>query len=363
MRNLKPWRPIERGDAILGALLLAAAAVSLCSCRKTENPAVRIGWQTAWATQGQLAAVLQRTDVLARAGLRAQFTSFTYGAPMSEAALAGRLDVVFLGDQPAVNLLSRSKDWCVVARLLNCRAALIVPPRSPIREVADLKGKTVGIPFGSGAHRVAVELIEQEGLNPQRDLKLVNLDITEQSDVVKTAGGKTPWPGIDAFASWDHHVASYEHQGYARVLKSKNVLGVVLMSRRFVDRHPQEAAAMLAAFKLAYYYYALHADTAGRWVSEAAGGRFDLSAMKIAETHEPNLEARRLDDIRIDIGPEQLDELRAVMGFAVLEKLIPEPFDILPHVCREPLAAAEGLLANRPPLIEFAETCRRGMEE
>lgn len=192
-----------------------------------ELPPIRIGWQVAWATQGQIAMALQKTTALDVMGLKGDFKSFTYGAPLSEAALAGQLDVAFVGDQPAVNLLSRSIDWKIVARLMDFRVAIVVPPNTAIRSVADLKGKTLGIPFGASTHRLALQWLKEAALDPTKDLTILNIDITEQSDTVKAAAGG-PWSEVDAFASWDHHIALYEKQGLARILKSGVSGGVKL---------------------------------------------------------------------------------------------------------------------------------------
>src|SRR5208337_2250443 len=72
-----------------------------------QDDRVRIGWQIPAATQAQIVQVLKRTDVLKSHGLEADFVSFSYGAPQIEAALAGKLDVIFAGDQPAINLISK----------------------------------------------------------------------------------------------------------------------------------------------------------------------------------------------------------------------------------------------------------------
>ena len=48
---------------------------------------LRVGWQTTWATQGQLAVILQNSDLLADQGFDATFVGFSYGGPLNEGAL------------------------------------------------------------------------------------------------------------------------------------------------------------------------------------------------------------------------------------------------------------------------------------
>jgi len=289
---------------------------------------------------------LQKTDALQLAGLQGDFKSFTYGAPLSEAALAGQLDVAFVGDQPAVNLLSRSPDWKIVARLMDFRVAIVVPTNSPIQSVADLKGKTLGIPFGASTHRVALQMLKEAGLDPAKDLKIVNIDILEQSDVVKAAAGGA-WPKVDAFASWDHHIALYEKNGYAKVLKSGTALGVVMMSQSFLRDHPNEAAAFLASFKLAYLYYAQHQDQVDKWFVEAAGGKIDAAILNTVAAIEPNMTAKSLGDVSIAVSPKHVAVLQEAADFALSQSLVKSAVKIQASVLSGLTGEAERVLSSR----------------
>lgn len=306
---------------------------------------MRIGWQVAWATQGQLAQILQRTNALQLNGLEGDFKSFTYGAPLSEAALAGQLDVAFIGDQPAVNLLSKSSNWKLVARLMDFRVAIVVLPNSSIKTIADLKGKTLGIPFGASTHRVALQMLIDAGLNPSKDVKIVNIDITEQSDIVNAGAGKS-WPKVDGFASWDHHIALYESKGLAKILKIGTALGVVAMSEKFIKSNPKAAAGFLAAFKLAYFYYAKHQDHADKWFAEATQGKFNLQILREVASIEPNLQQKNLQEMHIELSKKYLDILQGAANFAYDQKLIQSPVDILDAVDTTPEKNAENKLAN-----------------
>jgi sulfonate transport system substrate-binding protein len=314
------------------AIVVAACTIFfslLYGCRnKTgQNVPVRVGWQVAWATQGQIAQALERTNALGLFGLSGDFHSFTYGAPLSEAALANQLDVTFVGDQPAINLVSRTSDWKIVARLMDFRVALLVPPDSPIKKVGDLRGKTLGIPFGASTHRFALQMLTDSGLDPTKDLHIVNIDIQEQGDIILAGAGKA-WSKVDAFASWDHHIALFERQGWAKVLTSGTALGVVAMSQSFIQANPDAAANFLAAYKLAYYYYATHQDQANAWFAEAAQGKFDIAILRDVGAIEPNLKAAELGQITIDLQPQQLATLQSAADFAFQQKLIQKPVEV-----------------------------------
>lgn len=121
----------------------ALKLISIRAEEAREFVPIRIGWQIPAATQGQIVQVLKRTNVLDVHGLDPSLVPFSYGGPQVEAAFSGQLDVVFSGDQPAINLIARGGKWKIVARLFEDGVATIVPPDSPINELKDLRGKTV----------------------------------------------------------------------------------------------------------------------------------------------------------------------------------------------------------------------------
>jgi ABC-type nitrate/sulfonate/bicarbonate transport system substrate-binding protein len=339
---------------VLFGLLIIPLIFGVTSCDKKvieveKETTVRIGWQIAWATQGQLAQVLINTNALQLCDLKGDFKSFTYGAPLSEAALAGQLDVAFIGDQPAVNLLSRSNDWKLVAKLMDFRVAIVIPMNSPIKSIADLKGKTLGIPFGASTHRVALQMLEEAGLNPTKDVNIVNIDILEQSDIVNSGKGKS-WPKVDAFASWDHHIALYESKGLAKILKSGTALGVIAISQKFIDANPEAAISFLAAFKLAYYYYANNQDQADKWFFDAAEGKFDLKILRDVGSFEPNLSKKQLNEMAIDFSTQNITMLQTAAHFAYNQKLIQHSVKIQDLYLRNLLDQSEKLMHTKPLL-------------
>ncbi len=97
-------------------LLLSVAAFSVCNRTPPGRKPLRLGWQPPWANQGQIVEVFKNSDVLSRNDVPVEFKAFTYGGPMTEAALAGELDILFAGDQPGITLISRDSDWRIVAR-------------------------------------------------------------------------------------------------------------------------------------------------------------------------------------------------------------------------------------------------------
>lgn len=292
---------------------------------------IRVGWQVPWATQGQLSQILQRTSLLADQGLHGDFIGFNYGGPLNEAALAGEVDVLFTADQPAATLLSRDPHWVIIGRLMYNRVSLYVPPNSPIQTVEDLRGKTVAMPFGAAAQRMALRAEQDAGLDVERDVRNVNLDIYEQSDLVRDPEALR-WGEIDALAGFDPTPAIFEEQGLIRTLSVGKVVSVIVMSTDYIEAHPDAPAAFLNAFRGAYDFYRNNTSTADQWFTEASKLDIPEQALHIAASIEPNLSAESDGNVRLSFTDEDFATLQEAADFLYDQSLIAQPVTMKDHI-------------------------------
>jgi sulfonate transport system substrate-binding protein len=274
---------------------------------RTLTP-IRIGWQIPLATQGQIVQVLKRTDLLKTHGLDARFVPFSYGGPQSEAALAGELDVIFVGDQPVITLIARGGKWKIVSRLFYTRTAIMVPPNSPIEKIEDLRGKTVATPFGSVAHREAVLKEQAAGLDPDKDVRNLNLDILEISNLVQ-AGGEKSWGKIDAVGVWEPSTSLFELKKLARIVDSTRTLGVVAISDDFISKHPDATVQFMVAVLKAWAYFAAHTDQVNQWYIDDARLAYTPDVLASAAKVEPNYAAKSVAEVDLSLTEEHIATL------------------------------------------------------
>lgn len=306
-----------------------------------EAPAlqpIRIGWQTTWATQGQLAVILMKTDILRQNGFEPEFVGFSYGGPLNEGALAGEVDVLFTADQPAIALMSRAEDWRVVGRLMYNRVGTFVPPESPVQAPADLKGLTVAIPFGAAAHRETLSAIRASGLDPDADVKVVNLGLQELISVIGAGSEDGRWGAIDAGSAWDPAFADLEHSESVRTIASGVVTSVVVMDQDFVAENPDADRRFMTAMREAYGWYRAHAPQANRWFKEESRLPFDLEVLELAASVEPNLKVGKASEIRVSLTAEDIAGMQAAADFMVEAQLLKAPVDVAPLVRTEATA-------------------------
>ncbi len=297
--------------SILVTLFLVLLPLASQGDEATERPVpIRIGWQMAAVTQAGLVQVLKRTDVLAQHGLEPSLVPFSFGTPEVEAAFEGDLDAIFVGDQPAINLMAMGGKWKIVGRLYYDRVSIIVPPESPIERVEDLKGKKVASPFGSVGHREAVLAQTAAGLDADLDVSNIDMDILEIRRKVLAGGGES-WDGIAAATVWEPHNSGFRLAGLTRNLTETRALGVVAMSDDFIAKHPEAADEFLVALMRASYFFAEAPARVMGWFNEDTQLDYDPESLLAAIDIDTNLKAKVLQDIDMRLGEE---------GVAVLER-------------------------------------------
>jgi NitT/TauT family transport system substrate-binding protein len=103
--------------------------------------------------------------------------AFNAGPSAMEALLAGQLDLVYVGPNPAVNAFMRSKGKSlrIIAGASSGGAALVVPKDGGISSARDLKGKKVAAPEKGNTQDVAARYwLKGQGLVVGRDVQLVS---------------------------------------------------------------------------------------------------------------------------------------------------------------------------------------------
>jgi ABC-type nitrate/sulfonate/bicarbonate transport system substrate-binding protein len=303
---------------VVTMLLMLSPLSAYCVGADAEDGHVpiRIGWQIPSVTQAAIVQVLKRTDVMAQHGLEPSLVPFSFGTPEIEAALAGRLDAFFAGDQPTINLLALGGKWKIVARLNYDRVAIVVPPNSPVSAVEELKGKVLASPFGSIAHREAFLGQQSAGLDPTRDLDNVDLDILDIRDRV-LAGGVERWEDIDAAAVWEPHATAFRLQGLTRNLTETPALGVVAMSDDFISRYPDAAVEFLVTLVQAWEFFARDPARVLRWYSDDTQLSYLQSALLESVKSDPNFHAETLEDISLEFDEDNLASLEKNAAWGV----------------------------------------------
>ena len=193
------------------ALLAATAATSAGGARAASGE-LRIGYQK---SSVNLMVVRERKLLEARLpGKPTKWVEFPAGPQILEALAVDSLDFGFTGDTPPVFAQAAGKDiwYAGLEPPKPTSSAILVPAGSPIRTLADLKGKRVGFQKGSSAHFLVVRGVEKGGLQWS--------DITPVYLTPSDARAAFERGALDAWGIWDPYYAAAEIDGKARVLST-----------------------------------------------------------------------------------------------------------------------------------------------
>lgn len=321
--------------------LAALSGALLCLCLPAmAKDGIRVGWQTTWAVQGQLVMGLMHTDIGAYNGLDLEFSGFSYGGPLNQAAIGGTVDVLLTADQPALVLLDRSADFAIVGRMMYNRVCLYAPSGSEIAKVEDLAGKRVSGPVGAAAERVALDIVVRNGVELGK-LTLGSLDMTQQSALLLAAGrGAKTWAGVDALYGFDPLPAAFEADGYAKMLDCDRVVSVVMMRESMLRAEPEKAAKFMCAFMTAWHQYALDKTLMNNLFLRESHLDVGHDVLDAAASLEPNFEARKPADFRFDFIEDDFDVFDRANRFLVDRGIVRSPVDVKARINLEPLRAA-----------------------
>ena len=335
-----------RGVSVL--LLSAVAAPSF-------GEPIRLGWQTPWATQGQLVMGLKHTNIPELVDVELEFVGFSYGAPLNQAALARQVDILLTADQPAIALLSRTDDYKVVSRMMYNRTCLYVPEDSPIETIVELEGETVAGPVGAAAERTALRALREAGVDLET-IQFGNIDMGRQATLVAAGAKDGRWGGFDALYGFDPLPAVFEANGLVKMIHCGRVVSVVVASRDMLENRPTELKRFLRAFYLSWYQYAVNPEKMNELFLSDSNLDFTRKALEIAASVEPNRKARKLSEIRLTFAPEDFEIFDEASSFLVGKGVISDPLDISQSRYLDSRPLEEML--EQPGTAELAESIR-----
>ena len=297
--------------AIFLALILTTAQISFAKTKEVPKTKIRIGWQVPWAIQGQLVQILKNTDILAKNGIEAEFIGKTAGPDLNELAMAGELDVLLTADQPASTLFMKNKNWLGLFRLMYNRTSTYVPVKSEIKTLADLKGKKVGVPFGTAAQRVVTDAVEAEKV---QDVNFINFGMMEHAPLIERASPEDKkWGDFDALSGFDPIPAILEANGKVRMINKGKVCALVVINRDFLAKNKDVAAKLNKSLKAAWAYYKTHVTEANdMFVKESQLTKATPAALELAAEYEPNFKEK---EIRTSFSPEDFKMIQNASDF------------------------------------------------
>jgi len=235
------------------ALAAMLAIAALLPCRASAGEALK-EIRLDWATYNPVSMILKQKRLLenefAKDGISIVWVQSAGSNKALEFLNAGSID--FGSTAGSAALVARINGNPIKSIYVYSRpewTALVTTKDSPIKTVADLRGKRVAVTRGTDPHIFLVRALLGAGLSEK--------DITPV--LLQHADGKTALirGDVDAWAGLDPMMAQAEIEEGARLFFRKpeaNTWGILNVREQFLKEHPDEARRVLAAYEEARKY-------------------------------------------------------------------------------------------------------------
>ncbi|WP_424974241.1 sulfonate ABC transporter substrate-binding protein [Methylobacterium brachiatum] len=307
---------------------LGLAAASALRPALAAGGTVRVGYQK----YGSLVLLKGRGTLetaLQPLGYTVAWSEFPSGPPLMEALNAGAVDFGSAGEAPPIFAQAASAELRYVATEPPAPRgeAILVPKDSPVRSVADLRGRTLALNKGSNVHFLVVRALEQAGL-PYDAVKFAFLAPADANAAFVRGS-------VDAWAIWDPYLAAAERATGARVLADAQGLApnrqFYLSRRGFTDANSEIVAIVLKAIGEVDTWAAGHAETVAAELAPSVG--IPAPVLRVA-----------LDRLSYGVTPLDAaavaDQQRVADAFHSLG-LLPKPIRVADAVWTQPERRAE----------------------
>ncbi len=312
--------PMNRRIAMsngLAALAIVLSGRAVFAEMPAATDTIRIGYQKS----STLTAILKTNGELEKAlvplGIRVTWHEFTSGLPLLEAINTGNVDFgADVADTvPLFAQAARAKLAYIAEESASPSAqAILVSADSPIKSIADLKGRKVAVTKGAGSHFLLLAALAKGGLT-FKDISPAYLP---------PADGRIAFVGrnVDAWVAWDPFLTSARRQSDARVLADgsgglASYKRYYLSSAAYADRRGD---ALNVIFR--------KLDETGKWVKanpkDAAALLASLWGIDAATIEEAN--SHRSYEVGA-VTPEKLSEQQRIADAFFAEGLFPVKVD------------------------------------
>jgi len=261
---------------------------------------------------------------------------YSSGSPITNQMLANKLDFGVMGDYPLIVngakfQATKSLETLYVAgtgyNLKGSGNAIVVPVKSDVHTLQDLKGKTMSVPVGSAAWGMTLKALQDAGLSGK-------IEIKNQSPSVGAAN--IAQSKIDAHADFCPWSEIMEFRGTGRKIFDGSEAGVpylhgVVVRKDYAEKYPEVVVAFLKAVVDAGDWVRKDPVQAATMLEKWTGVEKEVQYLYFSQGGALTLEP--------SIKTEWVDALKFNHGVLVKEKAIP-PLDFDKWITHKYIRAA-----------------------
>jgi len=281
---------------------------------------------------------------------KATIANFAGGTAVLEALISGAVDIGYVGEAPLPIAVSQGiTDLVAVAVNANPGSPggyyLVVQPNSDIKTVADLKGRTIAYPPGTGRHWIVASILHASGLALGSDVKGVQLNGSEVAPTFASGSvdaaiilanqyfrlGKPPIIADGTGHNWGLNLWLVRKDLFADPAKTAAVADFVRRAVGFLDwqiAHPDDWVRGSYVKKQGMTF------EQGKWVDEVSGGGIyypiDNTLVKVYQQIADSLLSVGAIKNKIEIAPYIEDRFNSIVAWqnqrdGVAPRLLEQP--------------------------------------
>ena len=232
---------------LLHYVMALCLALLACACATARDAGtLRIGYQK-YGTLTILKALGSLDKALGEQGIAIKWVEFPAGPQLLEGLNVGSIDFGTVGEAPPIFAQAAGAPLVYVGNEPPApeSEAILVPHDSPIRSVADLRGKKVALNKGSNVHYLLVKHLEKAGV-AYRDVQVAYLTPADARAAFERGS-------VDAWVIWDPYEAAAEASTGARILADGTGLvsnyQFYFSTKKFLEHDGKAADTVLEALK------------------------------------------------------------------------------------------------------------------
>ncbi|WP_038026188.1 ABC transporter substrate-binding protein [Synechococcus sp. PCC 7336] len=254
-RCLKGARGLAISLLIVGATAFSVSAETIRISIGTQDQVINTAVGGATVRELELLEkYLPTTGQYEGVDYNIEWSSYTSGPPITNKMLANQIDIGLMGDFPAViNMITFRQESDIESIYIGTLAyspngagnAVVVPKASDVTSLEDLEGATISVPFGSAAHGMVLKALQDAGIDPENDVRLI-------SQAPEVGGTSLRTGQIDAHADFVPFGELFPFRGFARKIFDGAQTGVptlhgIVVRSDFAREHPEIVVAFLKA--------------------------------------------------------------------------------------------------------------------
>lgn len=257
----------ETGNTAAAADTSTAAGSSAAAEENTSKELTKLSLGTSpWPTN-MFFYLAKEKGIFEKNGLDVTIQEFASTTESSNAFVGGQIDFCTYASSETIAPFAQGAEFSVVLETDKSNGCEGLVATSDIKNITDLKGKTIATQLYSVDHMFLLTLLEENGMS-EKDIKIVDMSIQESGNAF-VAGQ------CDAACIWDPYFSQAKEAGGTELFSSADnpdlITDVLLASKSLCTENPDAVTAVIKSYFDAVAYWKENPDEANAYMGEKLG--------------------------------------------------------------------------------------------